>query len=172
MKEQNEQMIWKYLDGHSSPAECEAMEKRLAEDAAFRAAFLERQRLHAALQEQEAEQPSLRFAKNVMDRLPALYRRSVEPLVRPFWTKVFAGALGAFLILYFGGVIYSVERGLVSGEGPAAEVGNQVSTWLDRLPPHALYIVLALSISYLFLVFLDRKLQQKMLGEGKGHEWS
>lgn len=160
-------MIWEYLDGYGSPAEREAMEKRIAEDGAFRAAFLERQRLHTVLQKQEAEQPSMRFAKNVMDRLPALYRGSVEPLVRPFWIKVFAGALGAFLILYFVGVLYSVEHGLISGEGPAADLSHQVSSLFDRLPAQAFYVVLALSVSYLFLVFLDRKLHQRMLGEGE-----
>ncbi len=156
-------MIWNYLDGTGSPVQRQAVEKRLTEDAAFRAAFLERKHLHAALQEQEAEQPSMRFANNVMDKLPALYQRTVEPLVRPFWIKVFAGSLGAFLLLYFGGVIYSMERGLVSGEGPAARAGDQVSTLLDSLPPQVLSVVLALSISYLFLVFLDRKLQRLML---------
>lgn len=168
---QDEHIIWSYLDGTATAAEREAVEKRLVEDNAFRAAFLERKHLHAALQEQEAEQPSLRFAKNVMDKLPALYQRTVEPLVRPFWIKAFAAGLGVFLLLYFGGVIYSVERGLVSGEGPAARVGNQVSSLIDNLPSQALYIVLALSVSYLFLVFLDRKLQRLMLRKD-GHERS
>jgi len=164
---QDEQLIWNYLDGQCTPAQRAAIKKRLTEDDAFHAAYLERRQLHTSLQKQEAEQPSLRFAKNVMDRLPLLYRRTVEPLVRPFWIKVFAGALGAFLLVYLGGVIYSLQHGLVSGEDPAARVGSQVSDFLSGLPTQAFYVIMALSISYLFLVFLDRKLKRMMVNDGQ-----
>ncbi len=159
----HDELIWKYLDGACTPEEKERVEKLKKEDAAFRAALLERQRLDQELEEQPLEQPSLRFAKNVMERLPELYQRSIEPLVRPLWIKVFFGSLGALFLAYFVIVFQSLGQAAPQSQGPATRWADRFSDLFASLPPQTLSILAAVSLAYLGLVFLDRFLKRKWL---------
>lgn len=160
---EREELIWKYLDGACTSEEKEQVEKLKKSDPAFRTALLERQRLNRELEEQPLEQPSLRFAKNVMDRLPELYQRSIEPLVRPFWIKVFFGSLGALFLAYFIVVFQSLGQAAPQAQGPATRWADRFSDLFASLPPQTLSILAALSLAYLGLVFLDRFLKRKWL---------
>jgi hypothetical protein len=160
-------LIWKYLDGQATAEEKVRVERLLKEDQSFKAAFLERRQLENKMQEEDLEQPSLRFAKNIMDKLPDLYRRTVEPLVRPFWIRFFFGSLALFLLAYFGMVAYTLPTGEGPAGGPVARITEQVSAFFEGLPTQVLTIVSALCFAYLGLVWLDRQLKKWIFSRHK-----
>ena len=76
------ELLWKYIDGQCTPEEVSRVERLLAEDAGFKREWAQRHKLHQHLRLEELEQPSMRFARNVMDRLPNLYRKlDIRPLI-------------------------------------------------------------------------------------------
>ncbi|MCO6487344.1 MAG: zf-HC2 domain-containing protein [Phaeodactylibacter sp.] len=157
----HDELLWKYIDGDCSPEEAARVERRLAEDPGFKREWAQRVKLHQQLQQQEPEQPSLRFARNVMDRLPNLYRRlDISPLISPFWQKVLGGGVGALLLAYFALVFNVIETAGPGQEEQIPGVQAFVDT-LTGLPVQALSIISTLSIGYVLLVFLDRKLKER-----------
>ena len=162
-----EELIWKYLDGSATDEERQAVSERMEEDPAFRSALLERKKLSDSLEEMETEQPSLRFATNVMDRLPDLYRSTIEPLVRPFWIRFFFSTLAAFLAGYFALVFFSLSRGQLPAEGQTSSYAAKFAGLFPNIPSQVLSITAALSIAYLLLVLLDRRLKRQWLSKGK-----
>lgn len=157
MNPSDEQLIWRYLDGECDPEEQRTVASRLETDPAFRAAWAERRALHLRLQAVEAEQPSLRFVQNVMDRLPLSLR--IEPLVsRRQWRNWLTGA-AAFLLALLG-LTWSLP--------PTAAGGTAVEPYLQPfnefvlgLPQQLLALTGALGIGFLVLVWLDRKLKAR-----------
>jgi len=154
------ELLWKYIDGACSPEEIAQAESLLAEDPEFKREWALRLKLHRQLQQQQLEQPSLRFARNVMDRLPRLYRKlDIRPLISPLWQKVFAGLAGAFLLAYFALVFNVVETA-----GPGSSQIPEVQAFIDTLtglPMQAMSILLALSFGYILLTFLDQQLKKR-----------
>jgi len=67
-------LIWKYLDGDCAPEEKEMVQQLLANDAGFVEEMNLAKELQQALTTLEPEEPSMRFAANVAEKLPALYR--------------------------------------------------------------------------------------------------
>lgn len=157
----HEELLWKYLDGECSPEETGAVEKLLAEDPEFKREWARRHKLHKQLQQQELEQPSLRFARNVMDRLPELYHKlDIRPLISPLWQKVLGGLAGAFLLAYFALVYNFVETTAPDGASQIPAVQAFVDT-LAGLPVQALSILLSLSFGYILLVVIDQRLKKR-----------
>jgi hypothetical protein len=67
-------LIWKYLDGECTQQENELVQQLLATDAGFEEELNLAKALQQALGALEPEEPSMRFAANVSEKLPALYR--------------------------------------------------------------------------------------------------
>lgn len=161
------ELLWKYIDGECSPDEALEAERLLAENPELKREWAQRARLHQELQQQELEQPSMRFARNVMERLPELYRKlDIRPLISPFWRKALAGLAGVFVLAYFALVFNVIETAGPAEGGQIPEVQAFVDT-LTGLPMQAMSILLALSFGYILLAFLDRQLK-KRFGE-QGH---
>ena len=154
------ELLWKYIDGACSPEEAAQVERLLAEDPELKREWAQRVKLHQNLQQQELEQPSLRFARNVMDRLPNLYRKlDISPLISPFWRKALGGLAGAFLLAYFALVFNVVETA-----GPESSPNPQLQGFVDTLtslPMQAMSILLSLSFGYMLLTLIDQKLKKK-----------
>jgi anti-sigma factor RsiW len=155
MKSQEEQ-IWQYLDGELNTAERSALEQRLPEDHLLYTELQTRQILHQHLQQTEAEQPSLRFVKNVMDSLPFLYQKAIEPLIRPIWIKVFWGGLAIFII---GLLLYAVAfANVIAGSKDLQKLWIAV---LKHLPLPFFTFLLILSFGFLLFVILDKQLKNR-----------
>ena len=167
MKELDEHIFWKYLDGTLSEAEKNSLEQRRKDDPAFHAAISEREELHRQLQETTAEQPSLRFARRVMENLPAIYRRTLEPLVRPLWIKVFFGSLGTFLLSYFVLVAYYVQEKPIDQQDQVVSFANRIGGLIAGLPPQFFTVLAALSVGFLALILFDRFLKARLLKSGR-----
>ncbi len=159
MKEQDIHKIWQYLDNDITSSERAQVQKRATDDAAFHAELETRQRLHHALQQIEAEQPSMRFAVNVMDKLPQLYKKIVvQPLVNPLWVRGFFYLLAALGLVYTGAVVQYVQ----STEGTSSLPGVEFLSGLLTAIPSQLWVMMAtLCASYLAFVWLDRQLKKR-----------
>lgn len=156
MKPPDDQLQWKYLDGEATEQERTGVQRRLTDDAEFKEALQSRQQLHHTLRQVEPEHPSMRFVINVMDSLPILYKKSIEPLVSPKWVKVFMGSLGVFVVglfAYAASAVDSVSTSNVPGE--------QFIDKLIALPASVFTTLAIISFSYLFFVVLDRQLKKR-----------
>jgi hypothetical protein len=67
-------LIWKYLDGECTQQENELVQQLLANNAGFVEEMNLAKELQQALTTLEPEEPSMRFAANVAEQLPNLYR--------------------------------------------------------------------------------------------------
>lgn len=83
MKQIDEQVWWKYLDGDCSKEEKLHIESLLADNPSLAEEMMLRSTLHHEMEEMELITPSLDFTQNVMDALPAkaIKISEVEPLV-------------------------------------------------------------------------------------------
>jgi hypothetical protein len=155
------ELLWKYIDGGCSPEEQQTIERLLAEDEAFKQEWTKAQKLHAALQQQEVEQPSMRFAKNVLERLPALYRKiSIQPLLSPLAKRVFIALLGLFFAVYFYfAYLYLQDNPAGAGSPPLQGIADT----LLSLPMTVMSLLAALSCAFLLLAWLDKRLKKRQL---------
>ena len=162
MKETDEQLIWKHLDGTLNEAEKAGIEQRSKIDPSFREALAEREELHRQLQETTPEQPSLRFVASVMEKLPTIYRRAIEPLVQPFWIKIFFGSLGAFLLSYFAMVAYYVQEKPIDQHDQVVSIADRIGQLIIGLPQQVFTIIAALSVGFLTLILFDHYLKDRI----------
>lgn len=156
MKPQDDQLQWKYLDGEATEQERTWVQRRLTDDAAFKAELQSRQQLNHTLKQMEPEHPSMRFVINVMDSLPILYKKAIEPLVSPKWIKVFMGSIGVFVVGLF--AYAATSFGSVSTSNVP---GEQLIDKLNALPISVFTTLAIISFTYLFFVVLDRQLKKR-----------
>jgi anti-sigma factor RsiW len=155
-----EELIWRYLDGQLEAEDVARVEAALETDQAFKELFLQSQVLHQNLGAIEAEVPSLRFAQNVMDRLPLVKDLATGPLVSIKWLRTFYGGVIALLLALFGSSLALV---------PASSTPDpQVTRWVDTVrsvfdvvPANMLLMAGIILISLLVLLSLDRWLQNR-----------
>lgn len=160
MKEEDKKLIWKLLDGEGTPTEREQAQERRSEDADFNLEFGMREHLHESLKKTEAEQPSMRFAMNIMDKLPQLYQRTIKPLISPLWVKGFLYTMTALLVGYMGSVMYYVAT--TDEISPDAAPGAQtISNIFNSLSNQTWIMLGMLGFSYLFFVWLDKTLKKR-----------
>ncbi|GEM_PF-954221 len=156
MTPQDEQLMWKYLDGEASEQERTWLQRRLTDDMEFKAELQARQQLQGTLQHMEPEHPSMRFVMNVMDSLPQLYKKAIEPLVNPKWIKLF---LGGFVIFVMGLLGYAATS--VNTTSNNDGIGTNFIDRLNALPISVFTTLAMISFSYLFFVILDRQLKKR-----------
>lgn len=161
-----EEKLWNRLDGVADPEEQAALDRELQGDAELRRELALRRALHENLSEMEAEQPSLRFTQNLMERLPKLYRKiQIGPLVRSGWRRVY---LAAFILT----VVALLGLGLgasASGNIPLAidlTVQNFYVALGANIPLQLTVIVTSFTTTLLFLFWLDKRLRKRYEGGG------
>lgn len=156
MKPQDDKLMCKYLDGEANEQERTWVQRRLTDDATFKNEFQARQQLNHTLQQMDAEQPSMRFVMNVMESLPILYKKNIEPLVNPKWVKAFLGGLVIFVVGLFG------FAATASGSASVDNIpGENLITQLYNMPVSVFTTLAIISFSYLFFVLLDRQLKKR-----------
>lgn len=163
MKKVEEALLWQYIEGTCSEMERQQVEAALQSDTALRQEYLERKQLHDLLKQTEAEQPSLRFAQNIMERLPQMYSALLrEPLLQKRWWKIFVGSIGSIaaavtvFLLTYDGPVGELSLPLV---GRVDKVTNKVIT--DTSPDFLLIFSLT-TVSIVLLFALDRYLKSKL----------
>ncbi len=152
--------LWQYAAGELSSEAAAQLEADLAQDDDLRQAWLEVRRLHEELAEMEADAPSMRFAKNVVDRLPQASEST---------------ATGAWLLprrwrVALGGLFLALTAGLIGlatlGNGSTAESGTaidftRVFSGLFNLSLETYLIVLASCSALLTVVLVDRLIERR-----------
>ena len=153
-----EELIWSYLDGECTEEERLRLERLFEDDPTAKVRMLEARQLKMALEEQEAEIPSMGFASRVMDRIAALPQLQLALLSTR--EKQRMGIAFSVLVLSFLGV--GIWGAVQSGpsEGGAYP-------WLDSffglfalIPSEIWTLSGSLSIGLILLMMLDKRLKR------------
>jgi hypothetical protein len=165
--EEDEVVLWAYIDGNLPASEKIAVEKLVAENKAWASRYNEFSELHRLLQVSEMEVPSLRFTKNVME---AIGLPEGAPRVKQYIDKrliwCISGALGVLLIGLF---CYGL---LVAGESETTSY-QYIGTYLKEINYSAFFdrdfIHIFMMLNVLgSLVLADRFLGRNTLSGRKG----
>lgn len=94
MEEQDDIILWKYLDGSLTDWEKKDVDERLLSDPSFRALFEEIQELDGDLKELSDDEVSPDFSEQLMLRLPRKTARKVYPIAQGGgWTAAIIAAV-------------------------------------------------------------------------------
>ena len=103
-----EEQLWSYIDGFSSGEERSAIEKLLHSNLEWKNKYQELLEAHQLMKSAELEQPSMRFTKNVMERI-AKYQ--IAPATKTYINKKIIWSIGAFFVtMIIGFVIYGIGQ--------------------------------------------------------------
>ncbi|MEZ4828434.1 MAG: hypothetical protein R3C61_19400 [Bacteroidia bacterium] len=108
MIQPDEKILWQYLDGELDETASLQLEKQIEEDAATAILFANIAALHHLLGSQQLEQPSLRFEKNLMEKIhtqdsPSAYNQLI-PRVNSMRISLVVVAM-SFLSILFSGIV-------------------------------------------------------------------
>jgi len=107
-EEGDEQRLWDYIDGISSPSEKTVIEQLLEANAEWKAKYHELLDVHQLMQSSELEQPSMRFTKNVMDEIARL---QIAPATSSYINKNIIRGIGIFFVtLIVGFLVYGFSQ--------------------------------------------------------------
>ena len=157
-------LIWRFIDGDCDEAETQAVRKRLAEDPRFKQAFEERQQLDQVFGELELEQPSMRFTTKVMENLPTLYQQlPAQQLLGAGWVKAFWASLSFVLVSTIGIGFFSPDAVAGSSQSPRNGLWEEMIRFPETLSLsyHSAIILSAVGTSFLLLMWLDRQLARQ-----------
>jgi len=119
--EEMEIRLWDYIDGHCSGTEKLAVQELIVTDRGWQVRYEQLTRLHEELlQHQETEQPSMRFAKNVMENI------AISAIARPakaYVNKWVVRSIAAFFII---GLIVLVVTS-ISSLGPGIDFSGDTT---------------------------------------------
>ncbi len=167
MKSYTEEKIWNYIDGSCSEAEKQEIEQAMEQNPELRKAMAERMVLHQNLQKIELEEPSMRFATNIMEKLPNIkFKLSISPLVSPKVKRSFLfGILGLFIAIF--GIVFSLpEQQPGNGSAPADPYVNQWVYWSTTLVDSPVFIMIAcIGLSFVAFYYLDKVLKKKFIAK-------
>lgn len=108
-QEQNiEQQLWEYIDGISSNEERTSIERMLQSNLEWKSKYHELLELHQLMNTAELEQPSMRFSKNVMEKIAQYH---IAPAAKNYINKkIIWGIAGFFLTLIGAFLIYGFAQ--------------------------------------------------------------
>ena len=99
-----EERLWDYIDGHGTSEEKSVIDNLLSSNAAWRAKYNDLLEVHNLMNSAELEEPSLRFAKNVMEEIAKYH---IAPATKTYINKRIIWGIGGFFIaMIIGFLIY------------------------------------------------------------------
>ncbi|MFI5133461.1 MAG: hypothetical protein ACHQEB_03950 [Chitinophagales bacterium] len=103
-----EDRLWDYIDGISSADEKSAIEKLLDSNLEWKTKYHELLEAHQLMQSAELEEPSLRFTKNVMEKIAKYH---IAPATKTYINKRVIWGIGIFFItLLIGFLVYGFAQ--------------------------------------------------------------
>lgn len=153
MEEQDDIILWKYLDGSLTDWEKKDVDERLLSDPSFRALFDEIQELDGDLKELSDDEVSPDFSEQLMLRLPRKTARKVYPIAQGGgWTA----AIIAAVIVILSTSLYLLTL------GPGDELAAANAQGAEVLDSYAILNMLiwtgyAITILVIFDFFLRRR---------------
>jgi hypothetical protein len=104
MRSGMEERLWDYIDGISATDEQSVIEKLLETNLDWKTKYHELLEAHKIMQTSELEAPSLRFTKNVMEKIAKFH---IAPATKTYINKKIIWGIGIFFItLLVGFLIY------------------------------------------------------------------
>ncbi|MEP7251922.1 MAG: hypothetical protein ABI683_06060 [Ginsengibacter sp.] len=154
-----EERLWDYIDGRSSQDEIITIERLIENDEEWKATYRKLTGMNEALHLTELEQPSLRFTKNIMEKIAAF---SISPKAITYINKKIIWSIGAFFILVITSLlIYAFTRVEWSANGKTSLPFNPGNIHVENLFNSTyLYIFMMVNV-VLGLMLLDKYLQRK-----------
>jgi len=92
-QEQMEERLWDYIDGLSSPDEKSAIAALIAANLEWQRKYKELLDVHQLMGSTELDAPSMRFTRNVMDKIARL---QVAPATKNYINKNIIRSIGVF----------------------------------------------------------------------------
>src|SRR5215217_3490455 len=118
--------LWEYIDCFSEPAERSVVEKLIAENAEWRAKYHELLEVHQLVSSTELDQPSMRFAKNVMEEIAKYH---IAPATKNYINNKIIWGIGAFFItVIIGFLIYGFAQVDWSAGGEKNDLLDKVTS--------------------------------------------
>lgn len=161
MKQFDDILWWKYLDGECTAEEINQIEQLIEADPIAKEEFLLRKTLQQKLSEDTLAEPNFNFANNVMNALPdPQHNIVIEPLIKPLMKKVFFFLLFAFIMSVF---IFSSFSTItpVSGDSKLMQIISSFTEYFSVINPETMrsfgIIVLGCGSLFLFDLFLKRR---------------
>jgi hypothetical protein len=159
-KEHIEEKLWEYIDGLSTEEERASINRLLHSDPEWRLKYNELVELNRILNSSELEQPSMRFAQNVMEEI---VKQHIAPATKTYINKKIIYGIGGFLLTMLLGLIIYFIANLQLQQGSASssfssEIGRM--NWSALLNSSYTNIFL-LTTLVLGLMLLDRYLNIK-----------
>ena len=103
-----EQQLWAYIDGISSNEERTSIEKMLQSNLEWKNKYHELLEVHQLMNSAELEQPSMRFTKNVMEKIAQYH---IAPATKNYINKkIIWGIAGFFFTLIIIFLIYGFAQ--------------------------------------------------------------
>jgi hypothetical protein len=97
-----EERLWSYIDGSGSAEERSVIEKLLEADGEWKEKYHELFELHQMVQSSSLEEPSMRFTKNVMEKIGKYH---IAPATKTYINKKIIWGIGTFFILLIVGFL-------------------------------------------------------------------
>lgn len=155
--------LWDYVEGKCAPDEAVRIQELLVTDANWQQEYKTISLLHKnLLSDTEAEQPSMRFTKNIME---ALETESVAKPAKKYVNPVFVKSIAAFFIILLT-VVIGYTLSLVNWNDKTA---SSIDSFAAKLPPLSNGVMLNAFIManiILLLILLDRLLNRNRI---RGH---
>ena len=150
---------WQSLDKELDEAAQQAFEKEMEEDTAQAIAFSQAKEIHEGLQQLEADEPSMRFNKNVLENLPQLYKKiSIEPFFAPRVLRRVALLIGLL------GFISLLPAFFIDSNSSTA-YPNILLDFLQLsgdLPTKWMFMLAVLGFGFIAYTILDRQLKKRI----------
>lgn len=160
-----EERLWDYIDGHSNTEEIMAIEALIKSDDTWRRAYGKMTALNEALQSTELEQPSMRFTKNIMERIASL---KITPKAITYINKKIIWSIGGFIMLIMASVlIYAFTQVDWNTGGKTSLPFNPGNIHVENLFNSTYLYIFMMINTVLGLMLLDKYLQRKKSKESQ-----
>jgi hypothetical protein len=173
MDQEMEKLIWEYIDGRVSQVEKGEIARHIAEDLDWQIKYNELKSIHVLLQKEELDMPSLRFTKNVMEKIAQF---QVAPATKNYINKNVIRGITAFFLIMIGGLIIYFIGQLHWVDNPTGSLlpayyqdANKLN-WAKLLNNTYVNIFIGINV-ILGLILIDKFMQSKRNASHDGH-WS
>ena len=166
--EEDEQRLWDYIDGLSSPSEKTVIEQLLEANAEWKAKYHEFLEVHQLMQSSELEEPSMRFTLNVMEEVA---KYGVAKATGKYINKRIIWGIAAFFFIMIGAMlVYGFSLVNWHATPGTSIIPIDIKKWEPSKIVTNTYVNIFMMVNIvLFLYLLDRYLSRKRAERMTGH---
>jgi hypothetical protein len=154
-----EERLWDYIDGNANASEKAEISRLLYTNPEWKAKYDELVELQQLIHSSELEQPSMRFAQNVMEEISKLY---IAPATKTYINKkIIYGIGGFFITMIVGLLVYSIAQVNWSEGGSSSAMPDLNSIDWSTLMNNTYMNIFMMVNVVLGLMLLDKYLTHK-----------